>query len=81
MLPASDQEINAAIAVAYDTAEKAGEPPNIMELRATVHQELKRIGRSASGNKIMKLAVAGQHAARRWERGDRQGRNMPIGKS
>jgi hypothetical protein len=64
--PVTPAQILAAITIAYDDARQAADkPPNVMQRRQPVHKVLKQIGRSASGNTIMKLAKAEQHAARR----------------
>jgi len=64
--PASEQQIHAAITRVYDNADRTGEkPPNIRELPGLVQQDLRETGHAASGNRIMRLAEAKQHADRR----------------
>jgi hypothetical protein len=63
---ASVQQIHAAIANVYNVAERTGsKPPNKIELRGLVQDELRKTNHTASGNHIMRLADAPQHARRR----------------
>jgi hypothetical protein len=64
--PASDSKIDDAITRVYDEAIRNGEkPPNIRELPDPVLQELRKSGYIASGNRIMELGEAADHARRR----------------
>jgi hypothetical protein len=63
---ASDRRIHAAITTVYNEAERTGrKPPNKKEVREPVQHELGKTRHTASGNHIMKLADAPQHARRR----------------
>jgi hypothetical protein len=70
--PATEEQIRGAITAVYNQAKiLRNKPPNIRQLPGPVQEELRRTGRRASGNQIMKIGEEKEFADCRW----------PIGKT